>query len=122
MADITVDPPRVGPIGHDGDDCKAMMFDQPPGDRGAGVVEFGRAVRGFAQQHDAGITETIEDCAECVRLFGRRQDLGMVAQHGDKAVGCGPVQLVARCGGAHVVLPRLIGPAICIRPKIQKPG
>ena len=80
VADIAVDAGGVGPIGFDRDNAEAMIDDQAPRDRGAGAVEFRRAVRRLAEQHDLGVTKSIEKRAEFVIALRRRQPLAMAAQ------------------------------------------
>ena len=64
VADIAVDPRRIGPVSLDRDDGKAMMLDQPARDRRTRGVEFGGAMRRLAQQHDLRVAEAVEKFAE----------------------------------------------------------
>ena len=80
VADIAVDPRRIGPIGLDRDDIEAVIDDQPLRDRGARPVEFRGAVRRLAEQHHAGIAEPIEEPAERLAVFRRRQWLAVAMQ------------------------------------------
>ena len=55
MAHIAIDAGRVRPVGLHGHDGEAVPLDQPPGDRGAGAIEFRRAVRRLAEHDDARV-------------------------------------------------------------------
>src|SRR3546814_14193511 len=56
------------------------MRDQLPGDGGAGAIEFGRAMRRFAEKDDARVPITIEKRAEFLGAFRRGKRLGVEAQ------------------------------------------
>ena len=60
VAHVAVDGGGVRPVRLDGDDGEAVLLDQPAGDRGAGAVEFRRAVARLAEQHDAAVGEAVE--------------------------------------------------------------
>ena len=73
VAHIGIDARRIGPIGFDGDDGKAVLLDQALRDGGTGAVEFRSAVRGLAQEHDFGVGKAVEQGAEGLFIGGRRQ-------------------------------------------------
>ena len=85
VADVAVDAGGVGPVGLDRDDREAVPLDQPPRDRRAGAVEFGRAVAGLAEQDDPRVGEAVEGLGEGgivdvrQRLGGRGDKIGQVA-------------------------------------------
>jgi hypothetical protein len=54
-AHVAVDAIGVGPVGFDGDGVEAVLFDQQLRDARAFGVELVRAVRGFAEQHEAAL-------------------------------------------------------------------
>jgi len=78
VAHMPVDRGGIGPVGLDRDDREAMFLDQPPRDRGAGAVEFGRAMAGLAKQHHPRVGIAIEQAAEA-GIVEAWQQLGGVA-------------------------------------------
>ncbi len=64
MAHMAINARSVGPISLDRDDIETMLGDQPLRDRCARLVEFGRAMRRFTEQHDTGVCVTIKEGAE----------------------------------------------------------
>src|SRR3546814_9796924 len=76
VADIAVDVGGVRPVRLDRNDVEAVMRDQLPGDGGAGAIEFGRAMRRFAEKDDARVSLTIEKRAEFLGAFRRGKRLG----------------------------------------------
>src|SRR3546814_13921393 len=79
VADIAVDVGGVRPVRLDRNDVEAVMRDQLPGDGGAGAIEFGRAMRRFAETDDARVSITIEKRAAFLGAFRRRQPHGRAA-------------------------------------------
>jgi len=60
-ADPAVDAIRIGPVGFDGDDVETGSGDERFRQLGAGLVELVGAVRGFADQHQAGAADRVEE-------------------------------------------------------------
>jgi hypothetical protein len=75
VANIAINPRRVGPIRLDCHDSEAVPLNQPPRDRRPGPVEFRSAVRCFSEQHNAGLGEAVEEGAEPRGLRLGRQRL-----------------------------------------------
>ena len=73
VTDIIVDACDVGPVALDGNDSEAVAFDQPPGDRGAGSIEFMRSMRCFTEEDDPGIAEPLKDVGEIGRVRTRQK-------------------------------------------------
>ena len=59
-ADVAVDAIGVGPVGLDGHGVEALLADQPLGDLRPLPIELVRAVRGLADQHEAGVADQLE--------------------------------------------------------------
>jgi hypothetical protein len=76
---IGVDAGRIGPIGFDGNDGKAVLLDQALRDRGTGAVEFRSAMGRLAEKHDFGIGKAVEHSAERIFIGNRRQGFPMLA-------------------------------------------
>ena len=79
-ADVAVDAIGVGPVGLDGHGVEALLADQPLGDLGTLPVELVRAVRGLADQHEAGVADQLQEGIVVVgrapqRVRGRAQGL-----------------------------------------------
>src|SRR3546814_14783288 len=87
VADIAVDVGGVRPVRLDRNDVEAVMRDQLPGDGGAGAIEFGRAMRRFAEKDDARVSITIEKRAEFLGAFRRGKRLGVAARSEERRVG-----------------------------------
>src|SRR4029079_12603318 len=85
-ADEAVDAIGVGPVGFDGDGVEAFLADQPPRDLRADRVELVRAVRRFADEHEARVADEIHERIEVAHRAGERlqrwtdrgDDLGVV--------------------------------------------
>ena len=84
VADIPIDPGRIGPVGLNRDHSKAMMFDQVSCDGRARIIEFRCAMGRFAEQNDLGIAEAVEKLPERLLLFGCRQRFGILPQRIDQ--------------------------------------
>jgi hypothetical protein len=54
---VAIDLIAVRPIAFDGNETEAALLDELFGDLGAPRIELGCAMRSFAQQHEAGITD-----------------------------------------------------------------
>lgn len=106
MANVMVDRGGVGPICFHRDNRKALLFDQVPRDRGAGLVELRRAVARFAQQDDAGLREAIEQGTEVGTAEGRQRFDGGTDHLGQRTEMRVPRDVVA--GGTRAVL----GPSV----------
>ena len=61
-----VDAPGVGEVGLGGDAAEAQVDDEPLGQLGSPLVELVGAVRGLADEHDAGVARELEDGIEVV--------------------------------------------------------
>ena len=66
-ADVAVDAVGVGPVGLDGDAGETLLLDQPAGDQGALAVELVGAVRGLAEQDEAGVADLLQQRVVVVR-------------------------------------------------------
>lgn len=79
-SDVLIDMPGIRPVGLDGDDVEAMLFDQAPGDRHSGAIELAAAVACLAQQDDARVSVAVEQRCECRRIQVR-QRFGVLVKH-----------------------------------------
>ena len=92
-ADVVIDSIGVGPIGLDGDSGKSFLADQPLGDLRPFPVKLVRAVRRLADQHEASVTDKLEERVVVVgraaqRLSGVAHGLGQDIL-GQFRYGCG---------------------------------
>jgi hypothetical protein len=88
-AHIAVEDGGVRPVGLDRHDAEAVLLDQPPGDGGAGAVEFRGAMAGLAQQHHPRLAEPVEGGGEGA-MADVRQRLGGGADLPDQIEVVGP--------------------------------
>ena len=58
---------RIRPVRLHGHEIESLVDDQRLGQLGAGLVELVRAVRGFADQHEARVADGVEHRTESVR-------------------------------------------------------
>ncbi len=79
---------RIGPIGLRSDDREAMPGDETAGDRGAGAVELGSAVRGLSKQHDPGVAKPVKHRPKSIALEIRQRLC--VATDQTSQIGIGP--------------------------------
>ncbi len=105
MPDIAVDIGRVGPVRLDRDDVEAVPLDQPPRDRRASAVEFGRAVARLAEQDEAGVAEPVEWRGEA-GIIDLRQRLGGIAHQCRKRIGHRSRQPCSPISGTKRTAPR----------------
>jgi hypothetical protein len=68
MAQVTIHPVSVGPVGLHRHDAKAVLLDEFAGDRRPRLVEFGRAMRCLPQQHHSCLGERVEEWPEFQRM------------------------------------------------------
>lgn len=106
---------RIGPVGLDRHDRKAVTFDQVTSNGGAGTIEFGSTVRSLTEQNDARASEAIEGRAKggvVQRRQGVRRQLSLRLPKAQSAArqqesskisqGAGPEQI----DRPHVSVPR----------------
>lgn len=67
---MAVDARGIGPVRLDRDDGEPVLFDQPPGDCGAGPIELGSAVAGLTDQHDPRVGVALEGVGEARLVEG----------------------------------------------------
>lgn len=63
-ADVAVYGFGVGPVGFDGDDVEAVVFNHVFGQGGAGAVKLGGAVGAVADEEDSAVAETVQEAGE----------------------------------------------------------
>jgi hypothetical protein len=80
VPDEPVERRRIGPVGLERDDRKAVPFDQPPGDRGPCAIIFVRAVTCLAEEDDPGVGIAVEMGREA-RIVYVGQRLGRIGDH-----------------------------------------
>ena len=64
MPHVVIDARRVRPVPFDRDERESFAFDQLAGDSRAHAVELRGAMRGFADQHDARVTDALQQRRE----------------------------------------------------------
>ena len=67
-ADVPIDATGVGPVGLGRDRSKSMLDNEPLRDPCALAVELVCAVRGFADQHEAGVANGVDERVVIVRV------------------------------------------------------
>jgi hypothetical protein len=78
----TVDAMRVGPVAFHRHGVEAVFLDQATRDRGTLGVELVRAVRGFADQYEAGVADQCEQGVVVVGAAGQRPRVAPHRVHG----------------------------------------
>src|SRR5437868_11716191 len=64
VTDIAVDGRCIGPVSLDSDDGESVPFNQAARNCRTGAVEFTRSMARLAEQHYAGVGETVEELPE----------------------------------------------------------
>ena len=81
MAHISVNARGVGPVRLDRHEGNAVMADEPFGDGGARAIELRGPMGGFSQEHNARISEAIEEGSELVAPLWRRKPLAVITEN-----------------------------------------
>lgn len=111
VAHIGIDARCIRPVRLDGDDGKAVLFDQALRDRGTGTIKFRRTVGGFAEEHHLGVCKAVEHGAEGLFIGNRRQSFPMLAHEIDRLLDGGVVLVLLPRQSRHDI--RSARPALC---------